>query len=181
MEILSNIGDFLWFTWEAVIYSHKEAFEMVVNFPYCENNGVGSAIFDAFLGIIMALYLLSIDFFVIYGIYTLFHWLVTLFHWLVIVIRTKEIREKIVEGVVTEKEHEKEHCDVMYNVALNIPITIDTDEKYHVYVKYDGLEAVFDNKKLYKGTKKNQKIDLLLVERIDRRGRVIKRTLELPE
>lgn len=175
MEILSNIGDFLWDTWEAVVYIHKEAFEMVVNFPICcENDGVGSAIFEAFLGIILALCLLSLDFFVIYVIYTLFHWLV-------IVIRTKEIREKIVEGVVTEKEHEKEHWNVTYNVALKIPIKTYTDEEYNVYVEYDGLEAVFDNKKLYKRTKKNKKIDLLLVERIDRRGRVIKRTLELPE
>lgn len=175
MEILSSIWDFLWDTWDVVVHIHKEAFEMVVNFPiFCENNGVGSAIFEAFLIIIWALCLLSFDFFVIYEIYTLFHWLV-------IVIRTKEIREKMVEGVVTEKEHQKEHFKVIYNVALNMPITTYTDEEYNVYVEYDGLEAVFDNKKLYKRTKKNKKIDLLLVERIDRRGRVIKRTLELPE
>ena len=117
---------------------------------------------------------MTIGFWVIYGIYTLFHWLV-------IVIRTKEIREKLVEGVVTGKEHEKEHLNVTYNVVLKMPMATFTDEEYNVYVEYDGLEEVFDNKKLYQKTKKNQKIALLLVERIDRRGRVIKRTLELPE
>lgn len=172
MEILSNIGDFLW---DTVVFIHEELFEIVLDLPtYCKDDGVGFAILWAFVGIVGILILLFLDFLVIYGIYALFHWLV-------IVIRTKEIREKIVEGVVTEKEHEKEHWNMTYNVALKMPITTYTDEEYNVYVEYDGLEAVFDDKKLYKKTKKNKKIDLLLVERIDRKGRVIKRTLELPE
>jgi len=77
----------------------------------------------------------------------------------------------------------KQHrwLNVTYNVVLKMPMATFTDEEYNVYVEYDGLEEVFDNKKLYQKTKKNQKIALLLVERIDRRGRVIKRTLELPE
>ncbi len=168
MEMLSNIGIFLW-------YIHKKSFEMVLDFPtYCEDDGAGIAILIAFLGIVNILILLFLEFLVIYGIYTLFHWLA-------IVIRTKEIREKIVEGVVTEKEHEKEHYNVTYNVVFKMPMSTYTAEEYNVYVEYDGIEEVFDNKKLYKKTKKNKKIDLLLVERIDRRGRVIKRTLELPE
>lgn len=158
-----NIGQFLW---KVIVGIHEEVFirspvYFLKNLKW-KNYSTGEAIRDAFIIIGCILAILLLDFLAIYGIYKLLHWLV-------IVIRTKEIRKKVVEGVIIEKKHEE------------IYIRYYKYEKYNVYVKYDGLEAVFDNEKLYQKTKKNNKITLLLVERIDRKGRVIKRTLKLPK
>lgn len=168
-DILSNIGTFLW---DLLVFIHLEVYEMIVDFPTsCKNDGIFITILWLFIGIFCILAIWSFCFLIICGI----------FHWLVIVIRTKKIRTKVVKGVVTKKKHKEKQIIIKYDYVLKIILPTYTDEEYNVYVEYDSLEEVFDNKELYNETYENQKIDLLLIENIDRRGRVIKRTLELPE
>lgn len=123
-----------------------------------QNIGIGRAIIAMICAIILMLLAIFIDFCILYGI-------CLLVQSICIAIRTKKINRCRVTGTVTEKI---------------LQITNGFTE-YNLYVSYNGVERKFDRKDLFNKHKIGDTISVELVERLDKKNKIIKRTLELLE
>lgn len=164
MDILTKIGEF-------VVEIHREVFKPFLSIPTF-NSGITAGdvcVMSAF--IMAAIMLIVCDALILYGIYKGIHWIT-------ILIRTKEVRRSSVIGEVIYKEHIKEDSTFLW--FLKPPVILDTSERNYVLIAYDGVEKLINNKHLYEGTEKGEKLNMVLVERLNKNGKIIKKTLKLP-
>lgn len=165
-KIGNSLKDF--FAW-----IHKIGFESIgwaIKDYRCD--GIITAFMDVFLGILGILCALTIDLLIIYGTYILLRRIS-------IILKTKEIKYYNVTGIIKSKDYQSSYKSFMYIGKVLIPIYHEAE--YNVYVEYDGVEEVFDDKKMFKKYKKGDAISLILVEKLDKNDYIIERTLELPE
>lgn len=130
---------------------HTTGFEMIGEFSY---DDLGMFIFELFFCIILIISVLCFDVIMIYGIYALIYKIS-------VIIRTKEVKRK--------------------KVALKMPITRHHSEEYNVKVEYDGVSEIFDDCELFKKYKEDDDISLILIQRLDKNGKIIEQELEMSE
>jgi hypothetical protein len=96
-----------------------------------------------------------------------------------IVMRTMAIRTKTDFGIAIGKEGDNKHYTAQYMIAQIFP-------KYHpkeytVYFKYRGKKFEVDDDWTHKNYEVGEKIPLRVTERINSKGKVLSRRIELAE
>lgn len=95
----------------------------------------------------------------------------------------EEYRTTTVQATVIEKEYDPP--ETTYKT-----VTVDgkttkkkqtKPEEYEVTVRYKDIEKEFENEDLYDRVKEGQKINVIYEEGLDKNGKVLTESLELPE
>lgn len=140
------------------------------------HNGLGYAISQVLLGIflliIIVITIIVIFLAVIYCIHSLICEIV-------ITVRTKQTKYFKVFGIVTKKEASAAFYVLSKIGDIYSPIFFPA--KYEVYIKYKNIVSCFDDPALFFKVEKGDRISLILVKRYDKKGKIIKKSLELPE
>ena len=167
--------------WESLVKAfidfHTMGFELI---GYCVRDynrwGLGHAVIDLLLGILLIVAFLVTDAVFIYYIYRLIRRIT-------ITMRTKETKYYSVSGTVIDKVHHP--ARTTYTITTTGRCTICTPhrhpEKHIVKVKYRDMTEGFDSKSLYERTNVNDNIKLILIHKLDRNNKIIEATLELPK
>ena len=92
--------------------------------------------------------------------------------------------QQYVSGVVTKLEYKKASYIVFssYNVVTKSFVSRSqyVPPKYLVTIEYNEVSETFDNKKLYKGVKKGEVVQVILIKKYDKKtGQLRKQTLKL--
>lgn len=102
------------------------------------------------------------------------------YQWLSVKIRTVRITEIRVIATVIDKEYD---APTLYGYMVGkVFIPHWTDEHYILAVKYkNGTYEVEVDEDAYNKYQKDDSLELVLVKHYDRRGKIIRRRMELPE
>lgn len=152
---------------KVVAIIHKVGFEMLTK-AWEFRDFLGFAIPLAVVGAIVITLITLIDIGIIIALWKLS-----------IVMRTMAIRRKKAFGIVIGKEGDNNHYTMQYMIAQIFPNY--HPKEYTVYFEYKGKKLEVDDDWTHENYEIGEEIPLIVTERINGKGKVLKRRVELAE
>lgn len=161
-----KIKDFFYLLGEVFISTHTIGLEMMRE----------QSLFSMIFGILLTLIILACDAFFVFLFYLLIRSI-----W--IKIRTKKTICHSVKAKIIGKNYRSAHTTMTPVSAGKVTVMSPTHhpEQFNVTVQYKDMSETFDDEDLYNSCKKNDSISLILIEKFDKKGKLIEATLDLPE
>ena len=156
---------------EIIIRMHMWGVERVLDaIEYQEVYGGLRFFLIIILGVMMLVLVLMLDVGMIAIVYLIIKAI------LISVLSDRTLKDPVV-GFVTEKEYKE--AEFKYDIAIKNFRTFP--EKFYITVRYGDTNGIFNKKEIFEMYEVDEEIPLIFVRKLDKKGKVLEKRLELPE